>query len=150
MAISRRPSPLADVVTMRDAVERMLDERFLRPFWPVNGDRQSVPAIDLYTTPDAVVAKVALPGVKPEDVDVSIADDVATVSGTFGEEKETTEEGFVHRELSRGAFHRSFAVPIPVKADAATAVFRDGLLTLTLPKTEAVKPLRVKVEVEPV
>jgi HSP20 family protein len=106
-----------------------------------------VPALDLFTTQEAVIAKVALPGVKPEDVDVSIADDLVTVRGSYEEQKETKDAGYTHRELSRGAFSRSFALPTSVNAEEATASFRDGLLTLTLPKTEEVKPKHVKVEV---
>lgn len=147
MTLMRRPSPLADVVTLRDAMDRFFDERFLRPIWPLSGEREAAPALDLYTTQEAVIAKVALPGVKPEDVDVEIADDMVTVRGSYQEEKETTEGGFIHKELSRGSFSRTFAVPTAVKADAATASFKDGLLTLTLPKTEEVKPKHVKVEV---
>ena len=96
---------------------------------------------------EAVIAKIALPGVKPEDVDVTIADDIVTVHGSYQEEKETTEAGYVHKELSRGSFSRTIAVPTAVKAEAATASFKDGLLTLTLPKTEEVKPKRVEIEV---
>jgi HSP20 family protein len=147
MTLMRRPSPFADVVSFRDAMERFFDDRFWRPITFGNGERQAVPALDLYTTPDAVIAKVALPGVKPEDVDVSISDDIVTITGTFKEEKETTEAGFVHKELSRGSFSRSFALPTAIKAEAAIAAFKDGLLTLTLPKTEEVKPKHVKVEV---
>ena len=83
----------------------------------------------------------------PEDVDVTIADDIVTVRGSYQEEKETTEAGYVHKELSRGSFSRTFAVPTAVKAEAATASFNDGLLTVTLPKTEEVKPKHVKIEV---
>lgn len=147
MTLIRRHSPLADVVTLRDAVDRLFDERFLRPIWHINGDRDIAPALDLYTTPEAVVAKMALPGVKPEDVDVSIADDLVTIRGSFKEETETTEAGYVHKELSRGAFSRAFALPTAIKAEAATAKFKDGVLMLTLPKTEEVKPKHVKVEV---
>jgi HSP20 family protein len=147
MTLMRRHSPLADVVTVRDAMERLFDEQFLTPNWPWNGERQATPALDLYTTPEAVVARIALPGVKSEDVDVTIADDIVTVQGSYQEEKETTEAGYVHKELSRGSFSRTFAVPTAVKAEAATASFNDGLLTVTLPKTEEVKPKHVKVEV---
>ena len=94
-----------------------------------------------------MIAKVALPGVKPEDVDVTIGDDLVTISGAFKEEKETTDAGYVHKELSQGKFSRSFSLPTAIKADAAKAEFKDGLLTLTLPKTEEVKPTHVKVEV---
>jgi HSP20 family protein len=147
MTLIRRPSPFTDLVSLRDAMERLFDERFFRPTWLRNGEREAAPSLDLYTTPEAIVAKVALPGVKPEDVDVTIGDDIVTISGSFKEEKETTEAGYVHRELSHGSFSRTFALPTAVKADTATASFKDGLLTLTIPKTEEVKPKHVKVQV---
>lgn len=147
MTLIRRPSPLSDLVAFRDAMERMFDERSFRSLWPLGPEHEAVPALDLFTTADAVVAKVALPGVKPEDVDVTIGADLVTISGTFREEAESTEAGHIHRELSHGTFSRSFTVPTAIKAEAATAQFADGLLTLTLPKTEEVKPRHVKVEV---
>lgn len=147
MTLMRRPSPLTDVVTLRHAVERLLDDRFTRPIWPWDGEREATPALDVYTTQDAVIAKVALPGVQPDDVDVTIAEDLVTVRGSYEEQKETTDAGYLHKELSRGSFSRSFALPTAVKAEAARASFKDGLLTLTLPKTEEVKPKHVKVEV---
>jgi len=147
MTLNRRPTPLADLVSFRDAMERLFDERIFRPMWIGTGERQAAPALDLYTTPEAVIAKVALPGVKPEDVDVSIGDDLVTISGSFKEEKKTSEAGYIHKELSQGAFSRSFSPPTAVRAAAATAQFKDGMLTLTLPKTEEVKPTHVKVEV---
>lgn len=133
MTLIRRPSPLADLVSFRDTVERLFDERLFRPVWLANGERQVVPAVDLYTTPEAVIAKVALPGVNPEDVDGSVGDDLVTITGSFKEEKETAEAGYVHKELSHGSFSRSFSLPTAVKAEDATASFKDGLLTLTSP-----------------
>ena len=147
MTLMRRYSPLGDV-TLRDAMDRLFDERFLRPIWRWDGEREASPALDVYTTQEAVVARVALPGVRPEDVDVSIADDTVTIRGSFEEQKETTEAGYLHRELSRGTFSRSFALPTAVKAESAVATFKDGLLSLTMPKTEEVKPRHVKVEVK--
>ena len=96
MTLIRRSTPLVDLVSFQDAMERLFDERFFRPVWIGNGERLTAPALDLYTTPEAVIAKVALPGVKPEDVDVTIGDDVVTISGAFKEEKETTDAGYVH------------------------------------------------------
>ena len=145
MTLIHRPTPIVDLVSMRDTMERLFDERFFRPFWV--GERETTPAIDLYATPEAVIAKVALPGVKPGDVDITIADDLVTISGSFEEETETTEAGYVQKELSRGTFRRSFAIPTAVDIEAAKASFKDGLLTLTLPKTEEVKPKHIKVEV---
>jgi HSP20 family protein len=148
MTLIRRTPPLTEVVTLRDAMERLFDDRFFRPLWSWDGDHEAVPALDLLTTQDAVIAKVALPGVRPEDVDVTIADDLVTIRGMFEERKETTDAGYLHQELSRGSFSRSFAVPTAINAGAATALFKDGMLTLTLPKTEEVKPKRVQVEVK--
>ena len=147
MTLMRRRSPLPEVVTFRDAMERLLDDRFFRPIWQWDGERETAPALDLYTTADTVIAKIALPGVKPDDVDVSIADDLVTVRGSFEQQMETTEAGYLTKELSRGSFSRTFTVPSPVRAEAATASFKDGLLTLTLPKTEEVKPKHLKIEV---
>jgi HSP20 family protein len=147
MTLIRRPAPLTDLATFRDAMERLFDERFFRPIWPTNGEREAVPALDVFTTPEAVIAKVALPGVKPEEVDVTIGDDLVTISGSFKQASEENETGYVHRELSQGAFRRAFSLPTAIRAEGATAQFRDGLLTLTLPKTDEVKPRHVKVEV---
>ena len=146
MTIIRRPAPLTEFVSLRDAVERLFDEQHFRPLWTAQGEREVMPALDLYTTPEAVVARVALPGVKSEDVDVAIADDVVTIKGAFMEEKETTEAGYIHKELNRESFSRSVSLPMPIKAEAATATFTDGVLTLILPKMEQAKPTHVKVE----
>jgi HSP20 family protein len=148
MTLIRRPSPITDLMSFRDAMDRWFDDRLFRPIWPLRGEGEHVvaPALDLYTTPDAVIAKVALPGVKPDDVDVTIGDDMVTISGSYTEEKTTGEAGYVHRELSHGTFSRTFSIPTAIEADAATAQFKDGLLTLTLPKSEEVKPKHIKVE----
>jgi HSP20 family protein len=147
MTLIRRPSPFTDLMSFREAMDRLLDDRFFRPLWPVNGEGTILPALDLYTTPDSVIANVALPGVKAEDVDVSIGDDMVTIAGTFKDENETAEAGYVHKELHRGAFKRTFSLPTAVKADGAKAVFHDGVLKLTLPKMEEVKPKRITVDV---
>jgi HSP20 family protein len=134
------------MLTFRDSMDRWFDDRFFRPVWPFDPERETAPILDLYTTPEAVIARVALPGVRPEDVDVTIGEELVTISGTYKEEgKEIEEAAYVRKELVRGAFTRSFALPSAVKGDAAKAVFRDGLLTLTIPRTEAAKPMHVKV-----
>jgi HSP20 family protein len=147
MTLMHRPSPIADLVSMRDTMERLFDDRLFRPFWVGEGQRETTPAIDLFATPEAVIAKVALPGVKPEDVDITVTDDLVTITGTFEEETEKTEAGYVHKELSRGAFSRTFAIPTAVDTETAKASFKDGLLTLTLPKTEEVKPKHIKLDI---
>ena len=147
MTLIRRPGSMTEIVSFRDAMERLFDDRVFRPMWPIGADREAVPALDVYVTPEAVIAKVALPGVKPEDVDVTIGDDLVTITGTFSEESEATESGYVHKELSHGSFSRQFSILPTCKPEDATASFKDGLLTLTLPKTEEVKPTHIKVDV---
>jgi len=132
--VTGMPLPTPFLEGLRYAMERLADGPL-------------APALDLYATGQAIVAKVALPGPKPEDIDVTIDGELVTISGSVNEEKETTDAGYVHRELSHGSFRRSFWLPTAVKAEAATASFKDGLLTLTLPKTDEVKPKQVKVEV---
>jgi HSP20 family protein len=139
---------MPEVVTLRDAMDRLFDERFFRPLWttPLEPETDIHPPLDLYTTPETVVAKIALPGVKPEEVDISIADGVVTITGSFEKEEETTEAGYVHKELRYGTFRRAFSLPTPVKTDEAKATFKEGMLELTLPKIEERKPTHVKVE----
>jgi len=148
MTLMRRITPASEEVAFRDAFDRIFDERFLRPIWRWGTEHEAVPALDLFTTPDAVIAKIALPGVEPEKVDVSIADDVVTIRGSYEGERETADSGYVRKELTRGAFHRTFELPTSVKVEASTATFHDGLLTLTLPKAESARPKRVKIDVK--
>jgi HSP20 family protein len=121
------PLPAPFTKAFREAMERL-------------SDGPLAPALDLFTTTEAVVAKAALPGVKPDDVDITIGDDLVTISGSVKEESETTKGGYVHRELSHGSFRRSFWLPTAVSPEAATASLKDGLLTITIPKTERAKP----------
>lgn len=126
------PEPFLEAV--RYAMERL-------------SDGPLAPALDLYTTRDAIVAKVALPGVKPENIDVTVAHDLVTIRGSDNEDHESTRAGYLHRELGHGSFRRSFWLRTRVRAEAATATLKDGLLTLTLPKTEERRPTRVKIQV---
>jgi HSP20 family protein len=132
--VTGMPLPAPFLEGLRYAMERLADGPL-------------APALDLYTTPEAVVAKVALPGMKPENVDVTVGDELVTISGSVKGARETSDAGYVHKELSDGAFSRSFWLPTAVNAESATASFQDGLLTLTLPKTEEVKTKHVKVKV---
>ena len=147
MTLIRRTTPFTDLVSLRETMDRLFDETLFRPHRFGNGKHEIYPLIDLYTTPEAVIAEVALPGVKPEDVDISIANDLVTITGTYKEVKENVETGYIYKELGRGSFSRSFTIPTLVKTDEIKATFKDGLLMIWLPKAEQVKPMHVKVEV---
>jgi len=124
------PAPFLS--SLREAMERLQDGPL-------------APALDLFVTKEAIVARVALPGVKRENIEVSVADDLVTIG--VASEDAKTEAGYVYRELSHGELSRSFRLPTTVRPESATASLKDGLLTLTLPKAELAESTRVRVEV---
>jgi HSP20 family protein len=134
-------------MSLRDAMDRLFEESVVRPRegamipWGDGGF-----AVDIYETEDDVVVKADLPGMKPEDVDVSVVGDVITIKGETTMEEEVEEENYVRRERRYGAFSRSMRLPTAVKADQAEANYADGALTLELPKSEEVKPKRIEVK----
>ncbi|MDQ3870606.1 MAG: Hsp20/alpha crystallin family protein [Chloroflexota bacterium] len=87
----------------------------------------------------------ALPGVKPENVEINVTGDTLTINGRTEEEERREEEGYLYREIRRGTFTRSVTLPSDVNTENATARFENGLLTLTIPKAEQAKPRQIKV-----
>ena len=100
----------------------------------------------MYQTDKEVVVKASMPGMKAEDVEISVTGDVLTLKGEHREEQEVNEDKYFRKEMRFGSFVRSLEIPVPVKVDKAEAVFENGVLTLMLPKTEAVKPKTIKVK----
>lgn len=142
-----RWEPFRDLISLREAMDRLFEESFVRP-----GLGRLVPAgaealaVDMYETDDTIVVKSAIPGIKPEDLDISITGDTLTIKGETKAEEEVKEENYIRRERRYGSFCRSVAIPMPVMTDKAQAEFEDGVLTLTLPKAEEVKPKAIKVK----
>jgi HSP20 family protein len=147
MADLIRWEPFREMMTLRDAMDRLFEDSFVRPsrlLWPELG-RGELP-IDMYQTANDVVVKASIPGLKPDEVDISITGDTLTIKGEHKEEKEAKEQDYLYRERRYGAFSRSLTIPVPVKTDKAEATFENGVLTLTLPKAEEVKPKQIKVK----
>ncbi len=140
-----RWEPFRELVSLREAMNRLFEEPLARP-WGVFPRWTEGPAVDMYETDDSVVVKATLPGVKPEDVEISVTGDTATLRGEIKREEEVREENYVRRERFYGSFCRSLILPTRVVADDAEAVFENGVLTLTLPKAEEVKPKTIKVK----
>ena len=136
-----------EMTSLRDAMDRLFEESFIRPsrFWPDRLERGELP-IDMYQTANDVVVKASLPGVKPEEVDISISGDTLIIKGEHKEEQEVKQEDYFRKERYYGAFNRSLILPVQVKSDKAEAVFDNGILTLTLPKAEETKPKQIKVK----
>ncbi|HDN79148.1 MAG: Hsp20/alpha crystallin family protein [Chloroflexi bacterium] len=146
MAEIVRWEPFRELISLREAMDRLFEESFVRPFgWIAPAGTESF-AIDMYETDDEIVVKAAIPGVKPEDIDVSLSGDVLTIKGEVKEGKEIREENYIRRERRYGTFCRSVSLPVQVDVDKAKAEYENGILTLTLPKAEAVKPKVIKVK----
>ncbi|MGB8212790.1 MAG: Hsp20/alpha crystallin family protein [Anaerolineales bacterium] len=139
-----RWEPVHEMMTLREAMDRLFDDAFTRPISMREGS--VVPAIDLFQTDDEVVVKAALPGLKAEDVHISVTADVLTLSGEFKQEAEKKEATYHIREHRYGSFERSVMLPTDVQTDKAKADFENGILTITLPKAETVKPKTINIK----
>lgn len=143
----RRWDPFHEILSLRRAIDRILDEAFSRPSLLFTGSLDW-PAVDIYETRDEVVVKAAVPGVRPEDIEVTVSGNTVTLRGEFREEQEAREGSWIRQERRLGAFTRSFVLPVEVVADKAVAEYEHGILTLRLPKAEAVKARTIKVKVK--
>ena len=141
-----RWEPIRELTGMRDAMDRLFDESFSRPLVPTLWDVASVPTMDLYQTEESVVVKMGLPGVKPEDIQVSVTNGVLNIRGEVKEEKEEKDKTYHLRERRYGSFSRSVTLPSNVSVDKSEAVFENGVLTLTLPKAEEAKAKTITVK----
>jgi HSP20 family protein len=147
MTLLRRSDPFRDLVSLREAMNQLFEESIVRPRGRALAPRATGSlAIDMYETDEAVVVKSAMPGVDPADIDISIQGDTLTIKGETKAEKEIDEEHYLYREHYYGAFSRSLTIPVAIEADAAEAEFDDGILTLTLPKAEELKPKAIEVK----
>ncbi len=144
-----RWDPFRDLVSLRDAMDRLFEESFIHPtrLLPrVFGEQ--TPAIDMYQTPESVVVRATLPGIKPEEVDISILGDTLTIKGETRAEESIKREEYLCQERRYGAFSRSVTLPAGLKIEKAEAAFENGVLTLTIPKAEEAKPKQIKVKVQ--
>jgi HSP20 family protein len=145
MASIVRWEPFRDMMSLRDAMDRMFEEGGFRAPVPFGWGEGSM-AVDMYETDDSVIVKTAIPGVKADDIDVSVTGDTLTVRAETKEEEEIKRENYLRRERRFGSYCRSVTLPGGLETDRADADYSDGILTLTFPKAEAVKPKSIKVK----
>lgn len=101
--------------------------------------------VDVYQTPDTIVIKSTIAGVKPEDLDVSITNDMVTIRGTRRHDEEVTDGDYYYRECYWGNFSRSIILPVDIVAEKADASLKDGILTIRIPKADSLVTKKVKV-----
>jgi HSP20 family protein len=142
-----RWEPAREMMTLREAMDRLFDEAFTRPFPLIRevGSAWSSPAIDMYQTDNDVVVNAALPGIKADDVQINISGDILTIKGAGKQEEEKKEKSWHIREQRWGAFERSIRLPTNVITDRAKADFENGILTVTLPKSKESRPKTITI-----
>ena len=133
------------MMSLREAMDRLFDDAFTRPVNLRDGG-WSAPAIDMYQTDDEVVVKAALPGFQADEVQINVTGDVLTLRGETKHEEEKKERSWHIREHRWGSFERSITLPTDVVADRANADLTNGILTISLPKAEEVKPKTITVK----
>jgi HSP20 family protein len=144
MAIMRW-DPYGEMMSLRQAMDRLLEESYIRPgrFW--GSEETGGLDLDLMEQNDSVVVKASIPGVKPEDISITVENGVLTIKGETREEKQSGEGRYHRRERRVGRFARAISLPVEVNADACDAEFEHGVLTITLPKAEQARPKQIAI-----
>jgi len=141
--MTRHTDPFGNVMSLRDAVNQLLEESFVAPFNALRPT--SMIPVDVFETADTFVVKAFIAGLTPDQVNVSIEQNIVTI---HGEPQWNEPDGLrtIWSETSSGPFTRSFTLPLPVDANKVQAELENGVLTLTLPKAESVKPRKIQIK----
>jgi HSP20 family protein len=144
MALDRW-DPFREAVSLRDAMNALVQDSFVRPSGQLaQGGVVALP-LDVSENENEFVVKASLPGVKPEDVQITVHGETLTIQGRSQSEEEKKDERWHVRERRAGSFQRSITLPVAVDSDKAQATFDHAVLTLTLPKSEQAKPRQIKI-----
>jgi HSP20 family protein len=138
--------PFRDI---QSEMNRLFDNLLGRPTATATGtgSRVWMPVADMYESNDDLVLNFELPGVRERDISLSITGDVVTVKGERQFDQQLTDDNYVHAERAYGKFERSIRLPMPVQAERVRATYRDGVLEVSLPKAEEVRPKGIKIDV---
>jgi HSP20 family protein len=142
MTIIRRTTPRADVLGFRNAIERIFDEAAFRPLAWGSFAESRLP-LDITSTEDAITIEAALPGVHPDDVEITVHQDTLTIGVKEQTERESAEGERVYREVRRSSGSRTLTLPSGLDIDHARATFENGMLRLDIPRAEQAKPRQI-------
>jgi HSP20 family protein len=140
-----RWEPFREAVSLSDAMNLLFRESFVRPTGGTDQNGSATLPLDVSEDENEFVVKASLPGVKPEDVKITVHGDTLTIQGESKFEQEKKGEHWHLRERRSGSFQRSISLPTAVNSEKAEAQFEHGVLSLTLPKSEGAKPRQIKV-----
>lgn len=131
---------------LRSTMDRLFEQGFSRPWRLLPSSTFQAPfPVEVWETDEAVEVRAALPGVRPEDVDISVLDDVLTIRAEHREDADSDKRTYHRREISYGSYTRSLYLPVSVEVDKADARYEHGVLHLTLPKAAAVRPKQIRI-----
>jgi HSP20 family protein len=142
-----RYQPFQGLSTLHDQVNRLFNESLFRGQVEDSAITTWAPSVDIYETPNELVVKADLPDVEEKDIDICVENNLLTLRGERKFEKNVSEDNYLRVERTFGAFSRSFSLPNTVNAEAIHAEYKNGVLTVNLPKREETKPRQVKVSV---
>jgi len=138
-----RWNPVREMVRLSDAIDRLWEDSWVRPPTWARARQARLP-VDVYTTPNEIVIIANVPGLKPDEVSITLENDTISISGEIKAPMENVD--YIFQERPYGKFTRSLTINTPVDTDKAEATFEHGVLTITLPKAEAARPKVIKVE----
>jgi len=141
-----RWEPFRDLMSMRDDFDHLFENFFGR--MPVIREDFWIPSVDIVENNGNIEVKAEVPGMKKEDIKVTVRDNVLSIAGERKQEKETKEKTFHRIESYYGKFSRNIRLPSEVEADKIKATYKDGILNITLPKPESAKPKKIEVEIK--
>jgi HSP20 family protein len=144
MSSLTRWEPFRDLMSLQRAMDRFIDSELGST--SLSESLGGGPALDMYETDGAVVVKATLPGVKPEDVEISVLGDTLTIKGEVKHEQEDEQREYTMRERRYGRFFRSVTLPRDIDADKTRAEFEDGVLTLEIPKSESARSRTIRIQ----
>jgi HSP20 family protein len=146
-----RWNPWREMMSLREAMDRLFEESFVRPGSTWAGSRSAGAGgggwfpLDVKETGDQIEVRASMPGIKPDDVQITVHGDTLTIRGESKMEEERQDENWVIREHRSGSFQRVITLPTPVKSDQAEARMENGMLTLRLPKAEEARPRQIQI-----
>ena len=141
----RRPSTFGELISLRRTMDRLFDDPFFRTMPAARGVRRM--PMDVIDTPDALILEAALPGVRPEDIEVSVLGDVLTLMAGADAAESPAHAGYEVREVRRGRVSRSVTLPQGLRTEDAIASFENGLLQLTIPKAKLAERRQIHISV---
>jgi HSP20 family protein len=150
-----RWDPLREMMTLRSRIDRLFDTTFARPRGEWLATMFDYPVLDMYQSDGKIKLDIPLPGMKPEEVELTISGNTLTVKGERKSKEEVKDEHYYRHEMHYGAFTRTVALPEVADAEHPEAAFENGVLTVTFPRLTVVEPKRVEIkakeaEVQPV